>query len=151
MMKVNCFACILVQLSAWTLSLPIEDLTKQILSIVEDLRSKNPDTFSCLLYLPRSNFYADLVVQRLLTSSTFADIPVLQLERHFVDPTVLRSIRESSLVIFLLDSPVEVRSLIYICKLTSKRSFVLAGRSVQKFSAKTKLRRGISMDDAVAV
>lgn len=118
MMKVNCFACILIQLSAWTLSLPIEDLTKQILSIVEDLRSKNPDTFSCLLYLPRSNFYADLVVQRLLTSSTFADIPVLQLERHFEDPTVLRSIRESSLVIFFLDSPAEVRSLIYICKLT---------------------------------
>lgn len=85
MMKVNCYASILIQLTAWTLSLPIENLSKQILSTVEDLRSENPDTFDCLMYLPHSNFYADLVVQRLLTSSIFADIPVIQLRRHFED------------------------------------------------------------------
>lgn len=92
----------------WTQGIKIEDISNAILTIVEDLRNENPETSDCTLYQPNPTTYADRVVQLLLTSSTFEEIPILQLGSHFVVPIFFQSIRLSSVVIWFLENPAQV-------------------------------------------
>lgn len=92
----------------WTHGIKVEDISNVILEILEDLRNENPERFDCTLYQPYPTTYADRVVQLLLTSSTFKEIPILQLGSHFVDPIFFQSIRLSSVVIWFLENPAQV-------------------------------------------
>lgn len=95
-MKLVWIAWILCTLAALSSATLIDEVSADLLSILEILRTDHPAPFDCTIYRPYPNSYADDVVQRLLTSSAFAEIPVLQTSGFI-------TIRNPSLVIVFLE------------------------------------------------
>lgn len=81
-----------------------DSVTNDIVSLVENLRNQHSGTLDCLLYRPVATTYEDELMPLLLKSSTFADIAVLQLGRHFEQSTTQSLIRKSSIAIAFFEN-----------------------------------------------
>lgn len=100
-MKFVAIAWLLLQSSLWISG---DSVTNDIVSIIENLRNQHSVTLYCVLYRPASTTYEDELIPLLLKSSTFANIAVVQLGRHFEQSTTQTMIRKSSIVIALFEN-----------------------------------------------
>lgn len=102
-MKVVCIVWFVLQSASWVIGDFTGSLPNSILTIVKNLRWENTAIFDCVFYHPVPTNYGDLLVPQLLKSSTFADIAVTQLRRHFEIPFPLTVTRKPFLAMVFLE------------------------------------------------